>query len=58
MKILSIIGSMDLSGGGPVYLCNVQKIFFSKKCYIKILSINTISFLKCFLFLFGYKRKK
>ena len=58
MKILSIIGSSDLSGGGPIYLCNSQKKFLSKQCYIKILPINSISFLKCFLFFFGYKRKK
>jgi glycosyltransferase involved in cell wall biosynthesis len=58
MKILSIIGSSDLSGGGPVYLCNSQKKFLSKQCYIKILPINSISFLKCFLFFFGYKRQK
>lgn len=58
MKILSIIGSNDLSGGGPVYLCNSQKNFLSKQCYIKIFSINSISFLKFFLFFLGYKRKK
>jgi glycosyltransferase involved in cell wall biosynthesis len=58
MNILSIITSEDLSSGGPIYLCNSQKKFLSKKCYIKIFSINNIGVVKFFLFFLGYKRKK
>jgi glycosyltransferase involved in cell wall biosynthesis len=58
MNILSIITSEDLSTGGPIYLCNSQKKFLSKKCYIKIFSINNIGVVKFLLFFLGYKRKK
>ncbi len=58
MNILSIIDSKDLSSGGPIYLCNSQKKFLSKKCYIKIFSINNINIVKFILFVLGYKRKK
>ena len=58
MNILSIIDSKDLSGGGPIYLCNSQKKFLSKKCYIKIFSVNNIDVVKFILFVLGYKRKK
>jgi glycosyltransferase involved in cell wall biosynthesis len=58
MNILSIIDSKDLSSGGPIYLCNSQKKFLSKKCYIKIFSVNNIDIVKFILFVLGYKRKK
>lgn len=58
MNILSIVGSKDLSNGGPIYLGNLQKKFLSNKCNIKLISINNVSLLKIFIYFLGYKNKK
>jgi len=58
MNILSIIDTKDLSSGGPIYLCNSQKKFLSKKCYVKIFAADNIDVVKFILFVLGYKRKK
>jgi glycosyltransferase involved in cell wall biosynthesis len=58
MNILSIVGTKDLSSGGPIYLANSQKKFLSNKCNIKLISINNVSILKIFIYYLGYKKKK
>lgn len=58
MNILSIVTTKDLRSGGPIYLCNSQKKFLQKKSYIKIISLNKISFYKFLLYCFGFKNKK
>jgi glycosyltransferase involved in cell wall biosynthesis len=58
MNILSIVTTKDLTSGGPIYLCNSQKKFLQKKNYIKIISLNEISFYKFLLYFFGFKNKK
>jgi poly(glycerol-phosphate) alpha-glucosyltransferase len=58
MNILSIVGTKDLSSGGPIYLANSQKKFFKKEHYIKIINLNHVNFFKIFLYLFGFRKKK
>ena len=58
MNILSIVGTKDLSSGGPIYLANSQKKFFKKEHYIKIICLNDLSFFKIFLYFFGFKKRK
>jgi poly(glycerol-phosphate) alpha-glucosyltransferase len=58
MNILSIVGTKDLSSGGPIYLANLQKKFLINKCNIKLISINNVSILKLFIYFLGYKKKK